>query len=138
MDVYCGWVEVNFHSQAGSVQRDTADTFLLLNPQDDPSPGKPKIQPYSGNEILAVTITASPSAVGDDDDEANVAAIDSARVVVRSKSFPGIAGTKEYLVLRARVAAHRANVIAFTYQVTLLSLAREIQDPIVVDEDDTP
>ena len=97
------------------------------------------MQPYDENDLLAVTVTAAPSSVGDDDDEANVAAVDKASVQLEPQTFPGVGGTKFCLVLRATVAAHHAEVIAFTYQVTVLTKVHDRdQDPIPLKDDDGP
>ncbi|MCW4352442.1 hypothetical protein ONR57_03900 [Hoyosella sp. YIM 151337] len=75
----------------------------------------------TASQILDVTVTAAPSSVADDDDEATVAAVDSASVSLRPQTLPGVSGSPLCLVFRARVAAHKATIHAITYQVAIQS-----------------
>ena len=130
MEVYTGWVGVN-HTGGGSLQRTEAVTFVLLS--------KNLVQPYQQEkDLLEVTVTATPSSVADDDDEANVAAVDKASVKLEPQTFPGVGGSPLCLVLRATVAALNATVHAITYQVTVLTTGREDLDPIPLDPNIAP
>ena len=124
MEIYTGWVAVNFYVGDEGVRRAEVATFVLLDNQ--------LIQPYLDEDLLDVTVTAAPSSVADDDDEANVAAVDDASVELEPQSFPGVGGNPQCLILRATVAACNATVHAFTYQVTVLTRSREDLDPLKI------
>lgn len=132
MEVYTGWVGVNFFGGGGTVHREEAVAFVLRAPQ--------LIQPYpEGSTLLDVTVTAAPSSTGNVDDEANVAAVDDARVRLEPQQFPGFQGTPLCLVPRATVAAHHATVHGITYEVTVLTEARQdLEDPKQIDFGERP
>jgi hypothetical protein len=125
MEVYTGWVGVHFDGL-----RQEFASFVLVQPG--------LIQPYQADDLLDVTVTAAPSSVADDDDEANVAAVDFASVALEPQSFPSVGGTPHCLVLRATVAALNATVHAFTYQVTVLTKGREDIKPEKIGPHDKP
>jgi hypothetical protein len=125
MEVYTGWVGVNFYGGDGSVHREQAVSFVLLD--------NLVIQPYKEDDLLDVTVTVAPSAVADDDDEANVAAVDDASVQIEPQTFAGVGGTVHCLVLRTTVAALNATLHEITYQGTVLTKSREDLQPLQLD-----
>ena len=134
MDVFTGWVGVNFRGDGGAVHRDNFESFLLTD-------SKAVHTFTSENDILDVTVTVAPSSVADDDDEANVAAVDTASVRLEPQVFGGIAGTPLCLILRGKVAALNATVHAVTYQVTVLSRPTDTPERdrlITLDRDAAP
>lgn len=128
MEVYTGWVTVN-HNAGGATVPEEALSFVMLDTQF--------IQPYNIGEILDITVMVAPSSVADDDDEANVAAVNRASVVLEPQTFGGVAGNPNCLVLRARLGAHHANVISITYQVTVLARMSQL-GPIKLAPTDKP
>ena len=131
MEVYTGWVAVNFEG-GDSIDRDEFVSFLCTDKQ--------KVQPYSKGDLNKdnFTVTVAPSSVADDDDEANVAAVDGADVELEQQ--PGIAGSPYCLVLKTKVAALNATIHAITYQVTVQSKFKEdlYLEPIEIPEESTP
>jgi hypothetical protein len=82
------------------------------------------LQYPSGTNILHHTVTVSPSSFSDDDDEGNLVAVDQAFVTLEEQT--GLEGDPTLLVLHPRVTVNYANLIAITYQVTVLTEARDI------------
>ena len=130
MEVYTGWVGVDFAGGGGSVHREEFVSFLCVS--------KNTVQQYLKNDLLDFTVTVAPASVADDDDEANVAAVDDARVTLEPQSFSGVAGSPLCLVLRADVAALNATVHRITYQVTVLTRGTEALDTIKIRSASTP
>lgn len=118
MDVFSGWLGVNFRGDGGSVHRDDCKSFLVTASKDVFTLG-------TEAELIAATVTVTPSSVADDDDEANVAAVDSASVRLEKQAFPAISGNPLCLVLRAKLAALNVTLHGVTYQVVVLSKPRE-------------
>jgi hypothetical protein len=107
MEVYTGWVVVNFNV-GNTLDHADVKTFVPLDPNT--------IQPYGEEDIIGVTVTAAPSSV-DVVSTGGTAAVDEASV----KLEPQVGA--QCLVLRAKLAAAKAHLIAFTYQVTVLTKA---------------
>jgi hypothetical protein len=122
MDVYTGWAGVNYDAgSASTVRRDEWVSFL---PHDTM-----RVLSYQEGSLRDFTVTAAPSAVADVEEEAAVAAVDSASVALEPQQFVGVGGTKWCLILRANLAVLNATLHAFTYQITVVVPA--------VDEDGT-
>jgi hypothetical protein len=111
MEVYTGWVRFEWYRGDEGVGHEEVVSFVPFAPQF--------VQPYR-NEPLEIAVTAAPSAFADDDDEANVVAVDDASVALESQTFEGVAGPQFVLVLRATIGALSARILGFTYQVTVL------------------
>ena len=63
---------------------------------------------------------AHPAVVADVEDEAAVAAVDSASVALEPQQFVEVGGTQWCLIPRANLASLNAVLHAFTYQITVL------------------
>jgi hypothetical protein len=132
MEVFTGWVPVNFQGEEGSgahIQRDWVRCFLLRQVG--------VIRPYRAGDLLDSTVTVAPSGVGDVEDEAALAAVDEAFVSLDRQPNLTVAGVPQFcLVLRAHVAALNSTVYAITYQVTILSQINADDLPVVEDRPD--
>ena len=121
LDIFSGWLNVNFSVGGGTVHRDTCRAFLV-------NEKKHIFKFVEEADLLDVTVCMTPSSVGDDDDEANVAAVDSATVLVQPQTLPGIGGQQACPILQGRLAALSANIIAVAYHVVLLSKPTDIPE----------
>ncbi len=130
IEVFTGIIACNFTGDDGTVHRTNVVSFVPIGPNE--------IRPYNDGDILDTTIICTTSSVADDDDEANVAAVDRASVKLEPQVFGGISGSPLCLILRATVAALSATVHAITYQVTVKSRGRETLNPITLDPDVSP
>lgn len=135
VEIYTGWIHFNVANHAPPKETFEVRSFL---PIKRPGSSAPEIIRYenvvdgaSGTStqpepaIISTTITAAPSIVADDDDEANVAAVEDASIDLAKQSLPGVAGMPKCLVLRAKLALLNVVIHAITYQVTVLT--RETQ-----------
>jgi hypothetical protein len=110
MEVYTGWVGVNFSPGGTTVSREEFVSFVPIRDLT--------IQPYMEDDLLDYTVTVALSAVATVEDEANVAAVDRASVQIESQT--GIGGIVNCLVLRVRLAALHVTLHGIAYQVTVL------------------
>jgi hypothetical protein len=132
MDIFSGWLNVNFPGGGGAVHREDCRAFLVN--------GKKNIFRF-GNEadLLDVTVMMTTSSVADDDDEANVAAVDHAFVVVQPQTFPGIGGTQDCPILQGRLATLNAQVHGVAYHVVILSRPTDVpEDQRFIDTSNLP
>jgi hypothetical protein len=131
MEVYTGWLRLNGYHPTDQLDQETFVSFLC--------PGKNLVQPYKGN-LIDFTLTAAPSSVATDEDEANIFAVDSATLELVTQKFPGVAGTLRCLQLKAHLGALNTRIDAITYQATVLSSAapdHQLRE-IPVDENTVP
>jgi hypothetical protein len=130
MDVYTGWIRVNFYGGGGPVHTEDYVSFLPIGPNT--------VLDYpAGTSLLDHTVTVSPSSFSDDDDEGNLVAVDEAFVTLETQSQ--IVGDPNCLVLHPRVTVNYANLIAITYQVTVLTAVRDdVPDPRHLGHTQTP
>ena len=75
---------------------------------------------YQEGSLHDFTVTAAPSSVADVEDEAAVAAVESASVAFEPQQFVEVEGTQWCLIPRANLASLNAELHAFTYQITVL------------------
>jgi hypothetical protein len=132
MDMFSGWLNVNFRGEGGSVHRDSCKAFLVN--------GKKNIFRFGDEaDLLDVTVMMTTSSVGDDDDEANVAAVDDAFVVVQPQTFPGIGGAQDCPVLQGNLAALNATLHGVAYHVVILSRPTDVpEDQRFIDTSNLP
>lgn len=135
LEVYTGLIHVQVTGAGDHVHREKITSFIPINATH--------INTYVSGPI-DVTVTCVPSSVADEDDEANVAAVDWCRVDWGPQNVSHV-GDVDCLTLVALVAAHKATVISVAYQVTVLMPApREgdfpaAQPSVEVDDvDDAP
>jgi hypothetical protein len=115
LDIFSGWLNVNFPGGGGSVHREECRTFLV-----DEDKGIFRFSKEA--DLLDVTVMMTPSSVADDDDEANVAAVDHAFVDVQvPQRFPAIGGDQVCPILQGRLATLNAQLHGVAYHVVILS-----------------
>ncbi|MBB3039734.1 hypothetical protein [Hoyosella altamirensis] len=120
-ETYGGWIAINFGDSGSTTRRGDITSFLPIESNT--------INTYEDSaQILGFTVSAAPSSVADDDDEANVAALADATLLLRPQAFAGIAGSPLCLVFKARIGVHKGIVSAITYQVTVQSRIGESKD----------
>jgi hypothetical protein len=119
MEVYTGYVVVNY-AVTDPLGHEDVVSFVPVS--------KETVQPYGeAGDILDITVTAAPSSVNVKDTE-SIAAVDSADVALEAQLIGGTA--QRCLVLKAKIAAGNANLIAFAYQVTVKSKTSDLVNPI--------
>jgi hypothetical protein len=96
----------------GSMHRDEWVSFIPSHPMG--------VLAYQEGSLRDFSVTAAPSSVADVEDEAAVAAVDSASVALEPQQFVEVGGTQWCLIPRANLASLNAVLHAFTYQITVL------------------
>jgi hypothetical protein len=115
MDIYTGWIRVEFGNPGGDVSRETFTSFIPLGTKN--SSGQFLVQGYpEGAEVI---VSASISSFATADDADNTCAVDSATVQVVSQNLPGFAA--QLLVLTGTMAYQAAMLNRVSYQVTVLA-----------------
>lgn len=112
MEVYTGWIAFTF-SAGGSLGAEEIVSFVPIKTN--------VVRRYQPNDLITSTLTATLSAVADDDDESNLFALDRATVKLEPQVFGGVGGSPSCLVLRARVSALNGQLHRIAYQVTTLT-----------------
>ncbi len=108
--VHTGWIGATFVSD--ELAREEVISFVPLD--------NGEIQRFElGNQDLGnvtAVVTASLSSFAD---EPNTAAVDNATVRLEPRTFPGIEGSPQVLILRARVTVAGGKIHGISYQVTV-------------------
>ena len=78
LEVYTGWIVTNFAINSGTVKREEFVSFLPIGPDI--------IHAYHKDDLIDSTVMVTTSSVADDDDEANVAAVDKASVALEHQN----------------------------------------------------
>ncbi|MFI1068173.1 hypothetical protein [Streptomyces spororaveus] len=114
VEIYTGWVDIGVTATANAIVRSEFATFLPVSDET--------VIRYttSLDALLSKAVVASPTAVSDADDEANLGGVDTASVELEEQSIPEVAGHPLCLVLRATLSFHHVTIHNFNYQVTLL------------------
>jgi hypothetical protein len=130
LEIHTGWWSLDrlVAPDVDEVHRIEFASFLLS--------ANNQVERYERGASRDATVTASVSAVADEDDEANVEAVDIA--IVSLEPQPQLAGDPFCLVLRTTVAALHAKVHAITYQVTVLTDSNTPVTSLPLDPDDAP
>jgi hypothetical protein len=137
MIVYTGWIAVT-HGAGEDESFETAVAFVPNGP--GPSANKVEIQTWKEDDksdlgIVEAVVTSALSGFGD---EIDAAAVDSVKVELKHKNFPGIGGAQRFLVLTANLTAEDGAIKGISYQVTVLTHPGLLDTPLVVDKNEFP
>ncbi len=113
VEFYAGIINIGFRGDGGQVHREKYQSFL-------PKDGGFHILTYAPGTEIDATVICVPNSVAGDDDEANVAAVDTAIVQLKPQTFPGIGGNPLCLILDFKVAALNTTLHSVSYHVTII------------------
>jgi hypothetical protein len=115
MEVYTGvvgFLAPDGFGGGGRVRRDEVRIFLPFEAM--------RVKAYSQVSFFDVTAMASVAAYRGDEDEILATVDRVVSVRLEQQAFPGVGGSHMCLVMRANLAAMNADILRYTYQVTVL------------------